>query len=305
MTKQKIITKKQIIFEPEKYVAYMGDYIIVSDEDYAHFTHSDECLYKTAHKDFTKYDEEIISNDLFVQTFYKMSNNKKKDIDYEALIERINDATQKAIVIGGCGRSGTTLLLSILSSHPRIEIFEETFSFYPRPMRLHKLCNQIEKTQGVWCEKTPKNIHEFKAIKKLFKNKVKLVHVVRDGRDVVTSRHPSNPNSYWVPIERWVDDVSKGLKVKDAYIIKYEDITKDTQNALRKLFTFLDIPFDDKILNPEFYGLNSSDAWFGKGKSINTQRIDKWKKVEHKQVIDAFMKNKNAILLLEKLRYNV
>jgi hypothetical protein len=39
---------------------------------------------------------------------------------------------QKPIIIGGCARSGTTLLLSVLSCHPNIyAIPDETYTFCP------------------------------------------------------------------------------------------------------------------------------------------------------------------------------
>lgn len=51
-----------------------------------------------------------------------------------------NVLPEKPIVIGGCGRSGTTLLLSILGAHPDIfALASELYPFYPLPFRLKRL----------------------------------------------------------------------------------------------------------------------------------------------------------------------
>ena len=128
------------------------------------------------------------------------------------------------IIIGGCGRSGTTLLASILSAHPRIYVIpEETTTFCPGAYSEHVDLNAEFDTRKFylkyfskynflfarWCEKTPKNVLFFDRILKHFKNRVKLIHMVRDGRDVIFSRHPRNPHEYWVSGKRWIDDVSR------------------------------------------------------------------------------------------------
>ncbi len=53
---------------------------------------------------------------------------------YKHIIGRIKDFRlyKSPILIGGCGRSGTTLLTSILSSHPKIALIpHETGIFCP------------------------------------------------------------------------------------------------------------------------------------------------------------------------------
>ena len=120
------------------------------------------------------------------------------------------------IVIGGAGRSGTTLLRTILGRHPLIASGPETTVFLSRISSPHDLGprlgwderllerwlrqsrSQVEfigMMQGAmrertgkpfWAEKTPANVRRFGFIRQHFPN-VKLVHIIRDGRDVACS----------------------------------------------------------------------------------------------------------------------
>ena len=128
------------------------------------------------------------------------------------------------IVIGGCGRSGTSLLLSILSAHPHIAgIPEETYAFCPdvwtpgaegpgdldmEVIGRHLAHLDPPASTTRWCEKTPKNVQVFGALLAHFGERVRLVHIVRDGRDVLTSRHPSSTGK-----ARWLSKDAK-QKVK-------------------------------------------------------------------------------------------
>ena len=123
------------------------------------------------------------------------------------------------IIIGGCGRSGTTLLLSIISAHPNIfafpkeiGVFSEWHNSNPRIDRLYRyvLVNSLPNEKNRWCEKTPGNVRHFDKILSYFNNKVKLIHIIRDGRDVMLSKHPKKPDSYWIFPVIWINDVKEG-----------------------------------------------------------------------------------------------
>ena len=232
--------------------------------------------------------------------------------------------TAPPIIIGGCARSGTTLLQAIISAHPRIFVFPiETHRLCPTAYlenpdytlkpRYEDLMEQL-KTYPVrfsarrWCEKTPKNIrfidHYLKDIED-----VKIIHIIRDGRDVITSKHPDDPEEYWVPIQRWIDDVQAGLLFKDhpqVFTIKYEDLIFDFEKQLEKLGLFLKEDFS-KIGKDwtEKASLQRSTAWFSdRVTQLNAKSIYKWKKEEYKPILDSFMANEKALSLLNDLGYN-
>ncbi len=140
------------------------------------------------------------------------------------------------IVLGGCGRSGTTLLRMMLDSHRRIccgpessvfrrralnpESLAERFGFPPaevqaiydrarsRPQFIDEfaaLC--LQKTgKARWAEKTPRNISRIAEIFRCFPE-ARFVHVLRDGRDVACSlrTHPRHrvENGKLVPLDTW------------------------------------------------------------------------------------------------------
>ncbi|MBN1269700.1 MAG: sulfotransferase [Kiritimatiellae bacterium] len=205
------------------------------------------------------------------------------------------ESDARPIVIGGCGRSGTTLLRVILDSHPNICCGIESNLFLPRSIRPSVLerkfdmpaadvarlldasgsqaefidrffaayCRQTGKPR--WAEKTPDNVRVVDWIFDRFPE-ARFIHMLRDGRDAVCSlrTHPSHdiingqrvalntrqPLDYC--IDRWVATVSMGLAYRDdprCFEIKYEDITSDGETALKKLFQFLEEPWDPVVLD--------------------------------------------------------
>jgi hypothetical protein len=125
------------------------------------------------------------------------------------------------IVLGGCGRSGTTLLRMMLDSHRRICCGPESSLFRRRAVDVDWLADRfgfdrdevgaildaarsrpafIEAFAGLcmqkagkarWAEKTPRNIGRIGEVFRCFPA-ARFVHVLRDGRDVACSlrTHP-------------------------------------------------------------------------------------------------------------------
>lgn len=125
------------------------------------------------------------------------------------------------IVIGGCPRSGTTLLRRLLDEHPHIVCGPETSALLPgrpSPAELayaydlpgsevsallaasHSQGEFVTEFFGLvaarrgkrrWAEKTPLNVRHLTWIYHHFPN-ARFIHVIRDGRDVVCSlrSHP-------------------------------------------------------------------------------------------------------------------
>ena len=130
-------------------------------------------------------------------------------------------STFAPIVVGGCGRSGTTLLRMMLDSHRRICCGPESSLFRRRAIDVAWLANRFnfppaevraiydsapsrpafietfaalclrKAGKARWAEKTPRNISRIDAIFRAFPG-ARFVHVLRDGRDVAASlrMHP-------------------------------------------------------------------------------------------------------------------
>jgi len=140
------------------------------------------------------------------------------------------------VVLGGCGRSGTTLLRMILDSHPAIccgpesNVFRRSaldpaelalkFDLDPnRVCAIHAAAGSrpafIEDFAGLcmertgkrrWAEKTPRNIRRLDVIFRHFPQ-ARFIHVLRDGRDVACSlrTHPRHKvmHGELVPVNTW------------------------------------------------------------------------------------------------------
>ena len=197
----------------------------------------------------------------------------------------------------------------ILDAHPAIYgIQGETYALYPNPTRLPRLILALKDVNSrKWVEKTPKNIQVFRNIHEYFDGNVKLIHMVRDGRDVITSRHPNwkDSNEYWVPKERWIEDVEMGLFNKDiSLLVKYEDLVTKPKETLNKICDYIGIDFDNVLLNYSDETVIKNDvAWESNAQSINTKRVGKWKSSEHDVIIEEFYKDEKAMALMKRLMY--
>ena len=228
----------------------------------------------------------------------------------EAALEKLRGMSPKApIIIGGCGRSGTTLLLSILGAHPEVlALPEEMYAFYPFPFRLNALIEALEAASGWqhWCEKTPKNVRAFPEIHAAFEGQVRLIHIVRDGRDVVTSHHPNAEERYYVAPERWVADVGAGWAQREkTLLVRYEDLVSQPRATLEVLCDYIGLDFDERLLQFEQHSsVRANKAWEGgTATALHSQRVARWQAPEHAERVAAFMATPGAQELMALLDY--
>ncbi len=226
------------------------------------------------------------------------------------------------ILIGGCARSGTTLLLSVLSAHPHLfchpyelgvfNYWKQTKNNAPEPLRLYRLyrsilLNRIPGTVTRWCEKTPRNVRHIETIFNYYSNNVKFIHIIRDGRDVVLSKHPDH-HDYWVSPDRWVHDVKTGLKYIDhpnVLTIFYEDLIFTFQETIHQICTFAGEPTADELINwHQNSKIRKSNAWSSSVQDLFKSSVGKWKLPEHAERVAEFMKNQEAKQLLYELGYH-
>ena len=221
--------------------------------------------------------------------------------------QHIYEMSRRPVFVGGCGRSGTTLVLSLLSAHPDLyAILYETQAFTPgpyppeedtgRPFEFFRaytaLMNAPEsvETYQRWCEKTPGNIHYAERILDYFGKGARFIHVVRDGRAVVTSRHQYHaPNQYWVTPERWVRDVEAGRRVEEhpqVLTVRYEDIITDHMAVMHSICNFLGEPFAQEAFEnyPETAKtLKERNGEDKPPRPIRATSQGRWKEEEHEE----------------------
>ena len=231
--------------------------------------------------------------------------------------------TKPPVIIGGCGRSGTTLLLSVLSAHPSIlAIPYETNVFCPTAYskqvdfraaleiyRLREILKSTEVKAGAtrWCEKTPKNILFFGRILEALEGNVKLINIVRDGRDVVASRHPERPDSSWITMERWIQDVRAGVRFdrhRQVLVVRYEDLILSFPETVSKICGFIDEPVDAKILDYYTHAtVRTHAAWSGNLKDLHGKSVGKWQRGEYTKTSEQLMSDLDAVRLLRHYGY--
>ena len=229
------------------------------------------------------------------------------------------------IVIGGCARSGTSLLLSVLSAHPQLlAVPYETQLLCPGAYwppaggvgtpdveQLHDVLNGMSLSRHcrAWCEKTPRNVHNFEAILKTLGCRARLVHIVRDGRDVVLSRHPEKPDDFWVSPDRWVADVQAGLlwrKHAQVLTVRYEDLVGNLRSTIRQLCEFLSLEHDARLLEyPHYAQVKESDSWFQPARPLSTESIGRWRLAGNADRVQQLLDEPGAIELLSESGYDV
>ncbi|HLU48629.1 MAG TPA: sulfotransferase [Planctomycetota bacterium] len=206
------------------------------------------------------------------------------------------------IIVGGCGSSGTTLLVHLLGQHPAIAVGPEMSVFnhpeiadfarlrreWPRWFRrglptpgyqqfyrfigkrkhyrvrsadvrrwveasedsagfFRQLARHVCELQGktIFAEKTPTNVYAFAEIAKVATD-VPLIHVIRDGRDVVCSLRNRGYDLFGAA-SRWLYDTLAGLRARamPSYVeIRYEDLVREPVRVLESLFARIGIAFD-------------------------------------------------------------
>ena len=231
--------------------------------------------------------------------------------------------TEAPIFVGGCPRSGTTVLLSILSSHPdifanpkelgifnKVKLENNKLSGHLRLDRLHLsfMWNKIPKSAKRFCEKSPNNIRKYHEIDHFYNGKFKFINMVRDGRDVVLSKHPTAPNRFWTDPSTWVSDVGIGKALEsnsNFYTIQYEDLILDYDQSIQKLCDFLEIHCNAEILTwLKNATVKNHIAFKNEAEDLYSKSIGKWKLKENTERVSHLLKSSEAQKLLDFYGYS-
>lgn len=171
------------------------------------------------------------------------------------------------IFIVGCGHSGTTLLLSILSVHSRLhslpyetsmaEVTDSELDWF-----VHRFNTEAAAAgKARWIEKTPRHIYRIGRLLDRFPDG-KVLLMIRDGRDVASSLR-ARTGDLEGGAQRWLDDNSAAEPFHAhprVTIIKYEDLVATRQETLQSVLGFLDEGFEPALMRHEtggfrFYGI--------------------------------------------------
>lgn len=210
---------------------------------------------------------------------------------------------QQPIFIIGTQRSGTTLLTRMLSAHSNLFIQNEmgTYGVFDKPYTAEVLHSRITgrlrdrysiqveslEADGVlWGWKDPMLTPHLDELAEHYPNS-KFVLIIRDPRAVVASYIDNAWGLGTTPYTgalRWLDEVTTQLDFCHQHNDRclwftYEDLIENNEASLKKICDFLDVEFDQAML--EYY---KKPLEFGENKSNkNTQKpiekasLSKWK----------------------------
>lgn len=222
--------------------------------------------------------------------------------------------------IVGCARSGTSILGELVESHPKVMyVYEEriwrvlgetshhavTPEDIPRKnmVKLRKWMKMYKRKNKVVVEKNPRHVVRVPFIKHIFPD-AKIIHIVRDGRDVSCSlksglcgktwAHVKPPR--WREIERDYEGVircahayhdimqypMKDLETIEHLQVKYEDFVINPKEIAAQVFDHIGLPMHDDVIEftnkvqnkmENSYVARHQRRWY---KTDHSKRIGRW-----------------------------
>ncbi|MGI9285425.1 MAG: sulfotransferase family protein [Pseudomonadales bacterium] len=119
------------------------------------------------------------------------------------------------------------------------------------------ICSTAKHKQlAAWGEKSPGHVFYWEQIKQAFPDS-KVVHIVRDGRDVATSiiNARMGPKTYYAAAKMWksyleaIEQIKSDCPAGDFVEIKYEELLAEPRENLERICGILGVPYSDSMLN--------------------------------------------------------
>jgi LPS sulfotransferase NodH len=224
----------------------------------------------------------------------------------------------------GCARSGTSILGEIIASHPSVKYIFEAHDVWETAGKgendSHRLTEvhvdqSVEKRLREWVEtqieqnkllveKNPRHTLRIPFIRRIFPE-AKIIHIVRDGRDVACSMVPGCGGTEWNHLKPpgwqnfyakyrgaircahvWkevVEIATKDLKGVDHLQIKYEELVESPLSTAKKVFEYLQLDLGPEVIEfcrvvsnhtENSYQAKIQNQWFTNNHRL---RIGRWK----------------------------
>jgi hypothetical protein len=237
----------------------------------------------------------------------------------------VKKASFKApIIIGGSKFSGTEVAVSILSCHPHIHAIRNVKQSYPRyhylaleaerkaaavstdrngggPIDLlylnkELIQDKISPSARRWASTNHLTVLVFKDLLDYYGKDLRILNIVRDGRDVVIENDARILARYAVPCDRWVYDVKEGMKFENhpqVLTIRYEDLVQDTEITVKRIAEFIGESDNEPFLHyPKGAKIIDSHYWIGK-----------WQQAQYARRVEDLLQTPGALECLRHYGY--
>ncbi len=207
------------------------------------------------------------------------------------------------IYITGCARSGTTLLQQLMSAFELThvvggECFVDAFT-HPTIRKLSNSHHIIIKRSGECLGgeypqgingKNKKQVTGYlgKLLELIRSLNLRIVDIMRDPRDVLTSRHHSKPDSYYVSLQRLFNHEWEINWLRERWdkvlSIKYEDLLTNPDICQETIATNTGLEAEAKFSDyPDFLSdrkniLDIEEKAMAGIRKLDPERIGRWKK---------------------------
>lgn len=161
-----------------------------------------------------------------------------------------------------------------------------------------------------WAEKTPMNCFHYPRLA-LENEEAYFISTVRNGLDVVTSKIESLSNDYWCPVLRYIESMRciYGFEHPRHIIVKYEEMVTDPEGTLKRVFDFLGLAFNRRVL--ENFNKESKTRDFSKVHQpklvhgIQPTWVERYKLPEHAEKVKEFVENEQAMYWFRHSGYSL
>ena len=173
------------------------------------------------------------------------------------------------------------------SSESAIEFFDQIMSL---------VCNRTGLDKDVWAEKSPRNCLHYSRLSCEMPETI-FISIIRDGRDVITSRFP-NRDDYYCSVERYIESVRAILSFNSErhLIVRYEDMVTDPEVLIRKVLEFCGMQYSrDILMEYQTSSVTRNSKQAKVSEPISKQWLGRWKDPEHSERIARFMSDSDAL----------
>lgn len=232
----------------------------------------------------------------------------------------------KNCFVVGCARSGTSILGELIASHPDVKYIFEAHSTWEMgglgvndshrltgehatdevTSKIHKWFQEQAGNERFLVEKNPRNILRIPFVRKIFPE-AKIIHIIRDGRDVACSMIPGCGGEEWNHLKppswrQYFDNYKGGIRCgyawreiveiglgdlqnTDHLQIRYEDLLANPASTAENIFQYLGLNFHENAA--VFCERISNDT----NSSYHAKNQEQWYRQDHRNRVGRWREN--------------